>query len=128
MFNVGRVCLKIAGRDAGKVAVVVDTVDDKHVLVEGEVRRRKCNVGHLELTDKEVKVSKGASLADVAKALKEVGIEISDKETKKKESKARPTKVRKAKEKPAAPAKEEKKAEPKKVEKKAEAKPEAKKE
>ena len=28
MFDIGRVCMKIAGRDAGKKCVIIDVVDD----------------------------------------------------------------------------------------------------
>lgn len=52
-LEVGRVCLKIAGREAGKYCVVVKKIDDNFVLISGPksltgVRRRKCNVQHLE--------------------------------------------------------------------------------
>lgn len=61
--------MKIAGRDAGKLCVVVDVLDDKTVLVDGETRRRKCNMMHLEPLNKIVKIAKGAEHAQVAKAL-----------------------------------------------------------
>lgn len=51
----GRICLKTAGREAGKYCVVVDKVDDGFVLVTGPksvtgIKRRKCNILHLEPT------------------------------------------------------------------------------
>ncbi len=53
MTEVGTVCLKIAGRDAGMKAVVVEKLDKEFVLIDGQVRRRKCNIKHLEpLTEK----------------------------------------------------------------------------
>lgn len=94
MFEIGTVCVKIAGRDAGKICVVVDNIDDKTVLIEGATRRRKCNINHLEITDKIAKVKKGASNSEVVKALKEVDIEIAETKKKSKESKPRPRKVR----------------------------------
>jgi large subunit ribosomal protein L14e len=69
MYEVGTVCVKIAGRDAGKQCVIVEAAKDGIVVIEGETRRRKCNVRHLELLDKEVKVKAGASHAEVMKAL-----------------------------------------------------------
>ena len=47
MFDVGRVCLKIAGRDAGKKCVVVEKLEGKYVLIDGMTRRKKCNTLHL---------------------------------------------------------------------------------
>ena len=47
MFEIGKTCLKIAGRDAGKLAVIIDVLDETYVMIDGEVRRRKCNIYHL---------------------------------------------------------------------------------
>ena len=61
MIEIGRLCLKIAGRDAGGKCVIVDILDDKFVMIDGNVRRRKCNVSHLEPFNDTIKISKGAS-------------------------------------------------------------------
>jgi len=113
MIEVGRVCIKIAGRDAGQVAVIVDVLDKQYVLIDGAVRRRKCNVLHLEPLDKKVDIKKNATHAEVLKVL---GLEEKKKKAEKKEKKPRPTRVR-TKKVYAAPKKEKKKVE-KKVEKK----------
>ncbi len=98
MVNVGQVAMKIAGRDAGQLCVVVDVIDSKQVLIDGAVRRRKCNIKHLELLGKDVKIKKGASGDEVRKALAQLGFNIREvKDTKKKEKKAKPTKLRKTK-------------------------------
>ena len=68
MFEIGTVCVKIAGRDAGKQCVVVEELGQGMVLIEGETRRRKCNVMHLEPTGK-ASVKQGADHATVMKAL-----------------------------------------------------------
>jgi len=47
VYNVGRICLKIAGRDAGQKCVILDKKDDK-VLIDGQTRRRYVNPEHLE--------------------------------------------------------------------------------
>ncbi len=47
IFSVGRMCVKIAGRDAGRKCVVVEQLDDVFVLVDGNVRRKKVNVKQL---------------------------------------------------------------------------------
>ncbi|WP_457554863.1 50S ribosomal protein L14e [Candidatus Pyrohabitans sp.] len=76
MFEVGRVCVKLAGREAGRKAVVVEQIDKNFVLVDSPwVKRRRCNVKHLEPLDVVVKIKKGASSEEVEKALKEAGIE-----------------------------------------------------
>ncbi|MDP7080941.1 MAG: 50S ribosomal protein L14e [Candidatus Undinarchaeales archaeon] len=72
-IDVGRVCIKMAGRDMGGKCVIIDIVDDTNVLVSGDgVRRRKVNIAHLELLTDMVEVKKGASDADVAKALQKL--------------------------------------------------------
>lgn len=95
MIGVGRVCVKIAGRDAGLRCVVVDVLDDKYVLIDGETRRRKCNVLHLEPLDKIVGVRKGASHEDVAKIMKKEGWKVW--QTKPKKPSPRPRKARRSK-------------------------------
>lgn len=95
MIEVGRVCVKIAGRDAGRKCVVVDVLDNTFVMIDGETRRRKCNVMHLEALDKSVDIKKGASHADVSKAVSALGWKVL--ETKKKASKPRPRKARRSK-------------------------------
>lgn len=123
LYSVGRVCVKLAGRDAGKKCVVVEEIDTNFVLVDGETRRRKVNVRHLEPLEQTVDIKSGADTNAVAKAM---GIEIKAKKSKK--AAERPRKQRKVKaktpkaEKKAAP-KKEKKAPAKKEEPKVEKKP-----
>jgi large subunit ribosomal protein L14e len=95
MIDVGRICVKTAGRDAGLKCVVVDVIDDNFVLIDGETRRRKCNILHLEPLDKTVELKKGASHADVVKAFERLGYGVFAPKTKQK--KARPRKARKSK-------------------------------
>ena len=73
-MEVGQICVKTAGRDAGKKCVVVDVLDKNFVLIDGETRRRKCNITHLELVEQTADVKKGASHEAVAKALQVLGI------------------------------------------------------
>lgn len=94
MFDVGRLCMKVAGRDAGKYCVVVEVLDDHHVLVDGETRRRKVNVMHVEPLNKTIELERGASHDDVKKALEASGLKV--RETKPKEKGARPMKGAKA--------------------------------
>lgn len=73
-MEVGRVCVKLSGRETGKKCVVVDVVDKNFVLVTGPksvtgVRRRRTNVDHLEPTSELVELKKGAADDDVEKAI-----------------------------------------------------------
>lgn len=78
MFEIGRVCMKIAGRDAGKSCVVVEKIDEQFVMIDGETRRRKCNVRHLEPRATVVALKKGAAHDVVVAALKEAGISVKE--------------------------------------------------
>lgn len=114
MFEIGRICMKIAGRDAGKICVVIDNISDKIVLIDGETRRRKCNINHLELLDKVVKVSKNAPSAEVVKALQSVGIDCKEKKEKQAKQKTeRPKKKKVVKKDLAKESKQDKKEKPK---------------
>ena len=75
MIEIGRLCVKIAGRDAGKKAIIIDILNDKYVLIDGETRRRKCNILHIEILNQVVSIEKNPSHEEVAKVLKEIGIE-----------------------------------------------------
>ncbi|MCP3681160.1 MAG: 50S ribosomal protein L14e [bacterium] len=113
MIKIGLVCVKLAGREAGKKCVIVEIIDDSFVTIDGQVKRKRCNIRHLEPLKDVVKIKDKASTADVAAELKKLGIEVTTSKTKPKTD--RPKKVRRVKEK--APKKEKKavkKEEPKK--------------
>ena len=78
MYEIGRMCVKIAGRDAGKTCVIIDSVNDHMVLIDGQTRRRNCNVNHLEPLDKVLKITRGAAHSAVVSALKTEGITVVD--------------------------------------------------
>lgn len=105
MIEIGRVCLKLAGRDSNQLAVVVEVIDDKYVMIDGNVRRRKCNILHLEPTEKTLKIAKGAETKAVQEAMKKEGLEV----LKKGEKKAGKTKTEKPKKQKVAKPKAEKK-------------------
>ncbi|MCK5107145.1 MAG: 50S ribosomal protein L14e [Nanoarchaeota archaeon] len=93
MFEVGRLCVKIAGRDAGKKCVVVDVLENNYVLIDGLTRRRKCNLTHLEPLKETIDIKKKASQEDIIKAFKKLGIEIIAKKPKKATTKPKKAKV-----------------------------------
>ncbi|MTK63518.1 MAG: 50S ribosomal protein L14e [Methanobacterium sp.] len=56
-IEVGRICVKIAGREAGEKCVIVEIIDDNYVEVVGStIKNRKCNLKHLEPVDKKIEV------------------------------------------------------------------------
>ena len=83
MIEIGRVCIKIAGRDSNCKCVVVDMVDDRTVLIDGQTRRKKVNIKHIEPTKQKISIKKGASSSEVAKEFKKMGIELKEKKSKK---------------------------------------------
>ncbi len=95
MIEIGRICLKLAGRDAGGKCVIVDILDNNYVLIDGNVRRRKCNIFHLEPTSEKVDIKKGASHEEVKAAFEKLKLPVW--ETKRKEKTERPRKVRRKK-------------------------------
>lgn len=82
MLEVGRVCMKLAGRDSGLKCAVVDVVDKNFVLIDGQTRRKRCNILHLEPMNQLLNIKKNASHEEIKKAFKEFGIEIIDKKSK----------------------------------------------
>ncbi|AEG18456.1 MAG: 50S ribosomal protein L14e [Methanobacterium paludis] len=56
-IEVGRVCVKIAGREAGEKCVIVEIIDEKFVEVVGpSIKNRKCNIMHLEPVDQKIEI------------------------------------------------------------------------
>ncbi|RLG83756.1 MAG: 50S ribosomal protein L14e [Thermoprotei archaeon] len=78
-IEIGRICVKIAGREAGRKCVIVDIIDDNFVLITGPksltgVKRRRVNIKHIEPLDKIIDIPKGASDEDVLKAIANAGL------------------------------------------------------
>ncbi|MEM0007690.1 MAG: 50S ribosomal protein L14e [Candidatus Bathyarchaeia archaeon] len=77
--EVGRICVKICGREAGKKCVIVDIIDKSFVLVTGPksvtgVKRRRANINHLEPLAEKIDIKRGASDEEVIEALKKKGL------------------------------------------------------
>ena len=76
--EVGRLCVKVSGRESGMRCVVVDVVDKSFVLVTGPkkvtgVRRRRANIMHVEPLLESIEIKRGASDEEVEEALKKAG-------------------------------------------------------
>jgi large subunit ribosomal protein L14e len=94
---IGQVCVKLTGREAGKTCVIVNILDDNFVLIDGNVKRRKCNLNHIEFTEKKLDIKKDASTNEVLESMKKAGIKVIRLKESKKEKKGRPKKIRKSK-------------------------------
>ncbi|MGQ9565690.1 MAG: 50S ribosomal protein L14e [Candidatus Bathyarchaeales archaeon] len=74
-IEVGRICVKTVGREAGKKCVIVDVIDKNFVLVTGpknvtKVKRRKANINHIEPTKERIDITRGATDEEITEALK----------------------------------------------------------
>jgi len=74
LIEVGRICIKTRGREAGRRCIIVDIIDKNFVLVTGPkdvtgVRRRKANIDHLRPLDEKIDIRPGASDEEVKAAL-----------------------------------------------------------
>ncbi len=78
-IEVGRICVKLLGREAGRKCIIVDIIDDNFVLITGPksltgVKRRRANINHIEPLDKKIDIPKGASDEEVLKAIEAAGL------------------------------------------------------
>lgn len=78
-IQIGRIIVKTNGRETGKKGVIIDVINQNYVLVAGPksltgVRRRKCNVRHIEPTDKVLSLKRDASDEDVLAAVEEADL------------------------------------------------------
>jgi large subunit ribosomal protein L14e len=74
-MEVGRICVKIVGREAGKKCIIVDMVDKNFVLITGPrtvsgIKRRRANINHIEPTQEKLNINRGATDEEVTDALK----------------------------------------------------------
>lgn len=79
VIEVGRVCVKTAGREAGRKCVVVKLIDENFVLVTGPkeltgVKRRRANVKHLIPLNVKIDIEEDADDKKVVEALKKTSI------------------------------------------------------
>ncbi|MBU5575298.1 MAG: 50S ribosomal protein L14e [Candidatus Aenigmatarchaeota archaeon] len=79
MLDIGDVCLKVCGREAGKLCVIIDKVNENYVIISGPkkltgVRKRKCNIMHLEPIGIKLKIEKNAEDSILEEEIKKIGI------------------------------------------------------
>lgn len=78
-IEIGRICVKVRGREAGKKCVIVDVIDENYVLITGPkevngVKRRRVNIKHIEPLDLRVDINKGAPDEEVLKSLEALNL------------------------------------------------------
>jgi large subunit ribosomal protein L14e len=77
-IEVGRICVKQAGRENGKKCVVIDVMDKSFVLVTGPkkitgIKRRRANINHIMPLQEKIEVKRGASDDEVTQVLEAAG-------------------------------------------------------
>jgi large subunit ribosomal protein L14e len=76
--EVGRICVKVAGRETGKKCVIVDVMDKSFVLITGPkpvtgVKRKRVNMNHVMPLQDKLDIKRGASDEEVTSSLKAAG-------------------------------------------------------
>ena len=77
-IEIGRLCVKQAGRECCHKCVIIDVMDKSFVLITGPkkltgVKRRRVNINHLIPIEEKIDIKRGASDDEVAQALEEQG-------------------------------------------------------
>ena len=76
--EVGRICVKVAGRESGRKCVIVDVMDKSFVLITGPksvtgVKRKRANVGHIKVLEDKLEIKKNSSDDEIASKLEAEG-------------------------------------------------------
>ncbi len=76
--EVGRICMKTAGRENGKKCVIVDVMDKSFVLITGPkavtgVKRKRANITHIMPLQDKIDLKRGASDEEVTSTLEAAG-------------------------------------------------------
>ncbi len=76
--EIGRICVKTAGRNVGKKCVIVDVMDKSFILVTGPkavtgVKRKRANMNHIMVLEDKLDLKRGASDDEVTQVLTSAG-------------------------------------------------------
>ena len=79
LYETGRVCVKTMGREAGSLCVVIEKKDESYVVVTGPrtlsgIKRRNCNIRHLEPLETILSIAADADDEAIEKAIEEAGL------------------------------------------------------
>lgn len=69
-LEVGRICVKTRGRNAGKRIVIVEMQKNFAVIDAPNMKRKRCNILHLIPIDERLDVNKSTSHEEIVKLLK----------------------------------------------------------
>ncbi|MFZ0965402.1 MAG: 50S ribosomal protein L14e [Candidatus Bathyarchaeia archaeon] len=77
-IEVGRICVKLTGREAGRKCVIVDIMDKSFVVITGPktitgIKRRRANINHVEPLQDKIAIKRGATDEEVTEELKTSG-------------------------------------------------------
>ena len=77
-IEVGRICVKLTGREAGRKCVIVDIMDKSFVVITGPktitgVKRRRTNINHVEPLQDKIAIKRGATDEEITAELKTSG-------------------------------------------------------
>ena len=77
-LEVGRICLKIAGRENGKKCVIIDVTDQTFVMITGPkkvtgVKRKRVNLNHITALQDKIEIKREASDEEVTQSLEAAG-------------------------------------------------------
>jgi len=68
LLEIGSVCIKTCGKEAGEKAVILEIINDKQVMVIGsKVKKRKCNKAHLVPIGEKISVTKSITQKELQK-------------------------------------------------------------
>src|SRR3989338_4624938 len=78
-LDVGTVCMKVAGREAGAICCVVKPVDKTFVMITGPklvtgIKRRRCNIEHLEPLEVKLDIKEEATDEEIIEAYKKANV------------------------------------------------------
>ena len=77
-IEVGRICVKLTGREAGRKCVIVDIMDKSFVIITGPktitgIKRRRANINHVEPLQDKIAIKRGATDEEITEELKTSG-------------------------------------------------------
>jgi len=77
-IEIGRICVKLVGREAGRKCVIVEIIDKSFVVITGPktitgIKRRRTNINHIEPLQDKIAINRGASDEEITEALKTSG-------------------------------------------------------
>ncbi len=73
-FEIGRVCIKIRGREKGHKCVIVDIIDKNFLLITGPpklsgIKRRRVNIKHIQPLERTIDIRRGMSDDEIVEAI-----------------------------------------------------------